>query len=47
MLPDSDRCPEPYIIADALMFVDGLPMVAFKDMSMQMSGVSHDELEDF
>ena len=39
--------PEPYVIADALMFVDGLPMVAFKDMSMQMSGVSHDELEDF
>ncbi|MDM8541825.1 beta-ketoacyl synthase N-terminal-like domain-containing protein [Desulfococcaceae bacterium HSG9] len=39
--------PEPYMIADALMFVDDLPMVAFKDMSMQMSGVTHDELENF
>ncbi len=39
--------PEPYVIADALMFVDGQRMVAFKDMSMQMSGVTHDELEDF
>jgi 3-hydroxymyristoyl/3-hydroxydecanoyl-(acyl carrier protein) dehydratase len=39
--------PEPYMIADALMFVDDLPMVAFKSMSMQMSGVTHDELENF
>lgn len=39
--------PEPYVLADALMFIDGQRMVAFKDMSMQMSGVTHAELETF
>jgi len=37
--------PEPYIIADAHMFADGLHIVMFRDMAMKMTGVSRDEME--
>ncbi|WP_155308821.1 beta-ketoacyl synthase N-terminal-like domain-containing protein [Desulfosarcina ovata] len=38
--------PEPYVIADAHMFADGRPIVFFKDMSMKMTGVTGQEIED-
>lgn len=31
--------PEPYVLADALMFGDGKPIVRFEDMSMQLTGL--------
>ena len=31
--------PEPYVIADALMYADGQRIVSFKDMSMKMTGM--------
>ncbi|MCA9796757.1 MAG: type I polyketide synthase, partial [Candidatus Eremiobacteraeota bacterium] len=37
--------PAPYVIADALMFGDGKPIVRFVDMSMQLTGVSRAEVE--
>ncbi|BBO73630.1 type I polyketide synthase [Desulfosarcina widdelii] len=37
--------PEPYVVADAHMSADGRPIVFFKDMSMQMSGVGREDLE--
>jgi len=37
--------PEPFVIADAHMSADGRPIVFFKDMSMQMSGVSRRDIE--
>jgi len=37
--------PEPYVIADALMYADGQRIVAFKDMSMQMTGITRPEIE--
>ena len=37
--------PEPYVIADALMFADGHRIVSFKDMSMKMTGITRDEIE--
>jgi len=37
--------PEPYVIADAHMSADGRPIVFFKDMSMQMSGVGREDIE--
>ncbi|WP_054031407.1 beta-ketoacyl synthase N-terminal-like domain-containing protein [Desulfatitalea tepidiphila] len=39
--------PEPYVIADAHMYADGHNIVFFKDMSMQMSGVSAQEIRRF
>ncbi|MEE4358552.1 MAG: hypothetical protein V2I97_18925, partial [Desulfococcaceae bacterium] len=39
--------PEPYVIADALMYGDGHKIVRFTDMSMKLGGVSRAELEDF
>jgi 3-hydroxymyristoyl/3-hydroxydecanoyl-(acyl carrier protein) dehydratase len=39
--------PEPYVIADAHMHADGHYIVFFKDMSMQMSGVTQQEIEAF
>ncbi len=39
--------PEPYVIADAYMYADGRRIVYFHDMSMQMSGISRDEIESF
>jgi acyl transferase domain-containing protein/3-hydroxymyristoyl/3-hydroxydecanoyl-(acyl carrier protein) dehydratase len=37
--------PEPYAIADALMYADGHPIVFFKDMSMKMTGATRDDIE--
>jgi PfaB family protein len=39
--------PQPYVIADAHMYADGHRIVYFKDMSMQMSGITQDEIEAF
>jgi len=38
--------PEPYVIADALMYADGHRIVLFKDMSMKMTGIAREEIED-
>ena len=37
--------PEPYVIADALMYADGHRIVSFKDMSMKMTGIIREEIE--
>ncbi|MCK6486145.1 MAG: type I polyketide synthase [Phycisphaerae bacterium] len=37
--------PEPYVIADALMYADGRRIVRFTDMSMRLSGVDRRRLE--
>ena len=37
--------PEPYVIADALMYADGHRIVSFKDMSMKMTGITREEIE--
>jgi 3-hydroxymyristoyl/3-hydroxydecanoyl-(acyl carrier protein) dehydratase len=37
--------PEPYAIADALMYADGRPIVFFKDMSLKMTGATRDDIE--
>ncbi len=37
--------PEPYVIADALMFADGKPIVRFTDMSMRLTGVTRADIE--
>jgi PfaB family protein len=39
--------PQPYVIADAYMYADGRRIVCFRDMSMQMSGITRDEIESF
>ncbi|MFZ5572109.1 MAG: beta-ketoacyl synthase N-terminal-like domain-containing protein [Thermodesulfobacteriota bacterium] len=39
--------PEPYVLADALMFADGDRIVMFRDMSMKMTGLDRRELEAF
>ena len=39
--------PQPYAIADAHMYADGHRIVYFKDMSMQMSGITREEIESF
>jgi len=38
--------PEPYAIADALIFADGKPIVAVTDMALQLSGTNRFELEE-
>ncbi|RZB32385.1 MAG: hypothetical protein SRB2_04390 [Desulfobacteraceae bacterium Eth-SRB2] len=38
--------PEPYVIADALMSADGQRIVLFKDMSMKMTGIAREEIEE-
>jgi PfaB family protein len=39
--------PEPYVIADAMMYADGERIVMFRNMSMKMSGITRDEIESF
>jgi 3-hydroxymyristoyl/3-hydroxydecanoyl-(acyl carrier protein) dehydratase/malonyl CoA-acyl carrier protein transacylase len=39
--------PQPYVIADAHMYADGDRIVWFNNMSMQMSGITREEIEDF
>ena len=37
--------PEPYAIADALIYADGKPIVSVTDMALQLSGTNRGELE--
>jgi len=37
--------PEPYCIADALMYADGKPIVEITNMSLRMSGLTREKLE--
>ncbi len=37
--------PQPYAVADAHMFADGQRIVRFKNLSLQMSGITRDEIE--
>lgn len=37
--------PEPYAIADALMFADGKPIVEINDMALKLTGATREELE--
>ena len=37
--------PEPYCIADALMYADGKPIVEITDMALRMSGLTREKLE--
>jgi 3-hydroxymyristoyl/3-hydroxydecanoyl-(acyl carrier protein) dehydratase len=37
--------PEPYCIADALMYADGKPIVEITNMSLRMSGLAREKLE--
>lgn len=37
--------PEPYCIADALMYADGKPVVDMRDMSLKYTGVTRDMIE--
>jgi PfaB family protein len=39
--------PQPYAIADAHMYADGHRIVHFKNMSLQMSGLTRDQIESF
>ncbi|GBC61395.1 type I polyketide synthase [Desulfonema ishimotonii] len=39
--------PEPYVIADALMYGDGERIVQFIGMSMKLTGVTREEIESF
>ncbi|MDM8516502.1 beta-ketoacyl synthase N-terminal-like domain-containing protein [Desulfobacterales bacterium HSG16] len=39
--------PEPYVIADAHMYDQDQEIVAFKDMSLKITGVVRDEIESF
>src|SRR5262245_35873301 len=42
---EMDYRPEPYCIADALMYADGKPIVEITNMSLQMSGLTREKLE--
>ncbi|CAN2045330.1 3-hydroxyacyl-(acyl-carrier protein) dehydratase / trans-2-decenoyl-(acyl-carrier protein) isomerase [Candidatus Magnetomoraceae bacterium gMMP-1] len=37
--------PEPYVIADALMYADKHPVVFFQNMSMQLTGLTQEKVE--
>ncbi len=39
--------PEPYVIADALMYADGHRIVSFKDMSLKMTHATREDIESF
>ena len=38
--------PEPYAIADALMYADGKPIVEITDMSLRLSGLTRERLDE-
>jgi len=42
-----DFRPEPYCIADALMYADGKPIVEITNMTLRMSGLSREKLEGY
>ncbi len=37
--------PQPYVVADALMYADGRKIVRFTDMSIQLTGVTREDVE--
>jgi acyl transferase domain-containing protein/3-hydroxymyristoyl/3-hydroxydecanoyl-(acyl carrier protein) dehydratase len=37
--------PEPYVLADAIMYADGKPIVEIRDMSVRLSGLTRERLE--
>lgn len=37
--------PEPYVLADALMYADGVPIVQMTNMSLQMTGLTRERIE--
>jgi 3-hydroxymyristoyl/3-hydroxydecanoyl-(acyl carrier protein) dehydratase len=39
--------PQPYVVADAYMYADGDRIVQFKNMSLQMNGISREDIETF
>jgi PfaB family protein len=39
--------PQPYVVADAYMYADDDRIVQFKNMSLQMNGVSREDIETF
>jgi len=39
--------PQPFVIADANMYADGRHIVRFSDMSLQLTGVTRIDIEDF
>lgn len=39
--------PEPYALADAMMYADGRPIVRFENMSMKLSGETRENLTSF
>jgi acyl transferase domain-containing protein/3-hydroxymyristoyl/3-hydroxydecanoyl-(acyl carrier protein) dehydratase len=45
-IKELDYRPEPYCIADALMYADGKPIVEITDMSLRMSGLTRAKLEN-
>jgi acyl transferase domain-containing protein/3-hydroxymyristoyl/3-hydroxydecanoyl-(acyl carrier protein) dehydratase len=44
-LKEIGYAPEPYVIADALMYADGRRIVQFTDMSMRLSGLTRAQIE--
>ena len=38
--------PEPYVIADALMYADGKPIVEIGDMTLRLTGMTREKLEE-
>ncbi|OWY72684.1 hypothetical protein B7486_07170 [cyanobacterium TDX16] len=37
--------PEPYVLADALMYADGVPIVQMTNMSLQLTGLTRERIE--
>lgn len=37
--------PEPYVLADALMYADGRRIVSMRDMSLRMTGITREDIE--
>jgi 3-hydroxymyristoyl/3-hydroxydecanoyl-(acyl carrier protein) dehydratase len=37
--------PEPYVLADALMYADGVPIVQMNNMSLQLTGLTRERVE--
>jgi 3-hydroxymyristoyl/3-hydroxydecanoyl-(acyl carrier protein) dehydratase len=38
-------CPEPYVVAEAMMYGDGKPIVRFTGMSMRLTGIDYGQLQ--
>jgi len=45
-LRELDYQPEPYAIADALMYADGKPIVEIRDMSVRLTGTDRQKIEE-